>query len=346
MSTVCSLVRHLCLAALLVMCATNTAAVAQEGVAQEEGEKKAAVVTPSLDSVKWAGKAVSFDTLRGKPVVVLVYATWCPLCNDWSGELFSQIKEAIAGKPVVILAINADKSPQGLREYLTQRGFFAPNIMHGYDPSMVAKLGLGNNLFNYALIGSDGVLQKTGSGGTFLSNGDAKKFTLPKFISESKTLGKFKFQRQDMSDEVSQLLWPLELGLADGAALTKAKRTLSAEGQAELKTTVDGYLDGQLKAIRELAEGGMADKLKAVVLAKRMTTMFRAAKQSKDVRKLLIAMGRDKQFKQELAAKNYYERQMKLAAATPARRQVYLQAIVKRFAGTHYGELAKEKLAE
>ncbi len=90
----------------------------------------------SFASVKWAGPAVSIDALRGKTVLVLIYATWCPKCNEWSGELFTQLKKTVKDKPIIILAINTDYSPRGVKEYLTARGFFALNILHGYDPGL------------------------------------------------------------------------------------------------------------------------------------------------------------------------------------------------------------------
>ena len=56
-------------------------------------------------------------------------------CNKWSGEVCKQLKEAIADKPVVVLAINNDKTPGNVRPYLEAREFLAPNIVHGYDPA-------------------------------------------------------------------------------------------------------------------------------------------------------------------------------------------------------------------
>src|SRR5271157_2026468 len=76
-----------------------------------------------LDEVHWVGPAGTLEGLRGKTVVLIDYATWCPICNKWSGEVCKQIRQAIADKPVVVLAINNDKTPGNVRPYLEARDF-------------------------------------------------------------------------------------------------------------------------------------------------------------------------------------------------------------------------------
>jgi len=344
MSPIRSAVRRaavLLLPAICLLCLINASSLAQE-----PAEAKVVPPVPALDSVRWSGKPVNFEMLRGKTVVMLVYATWCPICNKWSGDLFNQLKAAIEGKPVVLMAINADAGPQGVQAYLTQRDFFAPNILHAYDPSMVEKLKLKGPLFNYALIGPDGKMQRTGNGGMFRPEGGAKKYSLPANISKDANLGSFELIPEDVSPEVAGVLWPLELGLAVDTDLTRVKKSLAEEHQEELKTVIDTHLDGRLKEIRELSEGEVTEKFEAVDLAKRTTIKFRSASQTRDIRKLLLELGRDKQFKKEMAAKTFYDRQIRMAEKAPARRQVYLQAVAKRFAGTHYGDLANEESKE
>ena len=73
-----------------------------------------------LQNVRWTGSAVTLDGLRGKTVVVLDYATWCPICSKWSPDLCKQIKAAVVDRPVVVLAIDTDEQAgnwrQGQRE--------------------------------------------------------------------------------------------------------------------------------------------------------------------------------------------------------------------------------------
>ena len=301
---------------------------------------------PSLDSVRWVGPAASLETLRGKTVVALVYATWCPKCNVWSGDLFRQLKEAIRDKPVVVLAINADKTPTGVSQYLATRGFFAPNVLHGYDPTMPGRLGFQSNLYNYVLIGPDGALLKKGSAGSFYNLPEGKKFALPADLARSDNLGRFNVLTEEMSQEVKELLWPMELGNVSEALLNKARNKLSTEQKKELNAAVFRFLDGQLQQIRDLSEGEVPDRLRAYEKASVLATMFRATKQSKEAKKLVAELSRDKQFKRELGAKKFYERSLNLAAANPARRTTLLRSVARRFDGTYYGRQAKEQIGE
>ncbi len=301
---------------------------------------------PSLDSVRWAVPSGSFDVLRGKTVLVLVYATWCPICNGWSGEFFGQLKEAIQGKPVVVLAINADKSPAGVERYLTTRGFFAPNVLHGYDPAMPGRMGFQSNLYYYALIGPDGELLKKGNAGSFFDLPEGKKFALPANLAGNNNLGRFNVLSEDMSEEVKALLWPMELGNVSETSLNKARSKLSAEQKKELYAAIGRFLDGQLQQIRDLSEGDVPDRLEAYEKTSVLATMFRATEQSKEAKKLLAEFNRDSQFKRELGAKSFYERSLNLAAANPARRVALLRSVAKRFDGTYYGRQAEEEIGQ
>ncbi len=301
---------------------------------------------PSLDSVRWVGPAASLEMLRGKTVVALVYATWCPKCNAWSGDFFGQLREAIKDKPVVVLAINADKSPAGVSQYVATRGFFAPNVLHGYDPTITARLGFQSNLYNYVLIGPDGALLKKGSAGSFYNLPEGKKFALPTDLARSNTLGRFNVLTEEMSKEVKELLWPMELGNVSEASLKKARNKLPAEQKKELNAAVFRFLDGQLQQMRDLSKGEVPDQFRAYEKASVLATMFRATKQSKEAKKLLAELNRDKQFKRELGAKKFYQRSLSLAAANPARRTALLRSVAKRFDGTYYGRQAKEQIGE
>ena len=54
----------------------------------------------------------------------------------------------------------------------------------------------------------------------------------------------------------------------------------------------------------------------------------------------------DPQFKRELAAKQSYEKSVQQVQAQPNLRNKLMQAVAKRFKGTHYGELAAKGLEE
>ncbi len=301
----------------------------------------AAAGADPLLAVRWAGPAVSLEQLRGKTVLLMVYASWCPKCNAWSGELFSQLKEAVHNKPIIILAINADNSPEKAQAYVTQRGFIGPNIIHGYDPTMVQKLGLPDNLFRYVLFDAQGRNKANGAAGAYFEDGPRKRYAVADEIVRVQPPGQFKVLSENMSEPVAQLLWPFELGLGSEAALTKAKNSLSADQKKELDAAIERYLEAQLEEIRAGYKGEMAVRLTAYDKALALSNSFRNSAQSKKAREVVVFMEKDEAFKRELAAKKAYEACAAKTGPNVKRDQLF-RAVAKRFEGTYYGGMAQQ----
>jgi len=299
-----------------------------------------------LETVRWAGPPVSPNMLQGKTALVLVYATWCPKCNEWSGELFQQLKQAASDKPVVILAINADKSPAGVQQYLTARGFFAPNIFHGYDPAAPARLGFDSNLFYYAIFSPEGAVSGQGQAGGFFNSPQGKRFALPAKLAEAQNLGSFRFIEQGMPAELTSLLWPLELGEVSEAALRAVQSRLTPEQRKQVEAATARFLDGRIAFIRERYKGALTERMEAYEAAVDLTTAFRGTPQNQTARQVVQFMEADGDFKREVAAKRVYESTMQTIAENPRRRKLLLKSVAQRFEGTHFGTLAAEALAE
>jgi len=310
------------------------------------GEAAAPIRPPSLEGVRWQGPAPSLEALKGKTVVLLVYATWCPIANKWSPDLMGQLREAIKGKPVVVLAVNADKSPQEVSKYLAERSFFAPNIMHGWDPTIHTRLGFKSNLYQYVWIEPDGKPSKQGEAGMFYTKPGEKEFVLPSEISKRGTLGEFKVLDPQMSAEVQAALWPVELGEFSEAAVKRAKAPLAASEKEEVDAAVGKLLDARLGEIKGLYKGSAAEQLRAHEKAVALSKIFKQSPQGKKAKEVMAFLEKDDDFKRELAAKKAYDTCMQRSASTTARaRTAVLRGIAERFEGTHYGELA-QKAAE
>ena len=58
---------------------------------EKKDAKKPADDPLSLGAVQWKGPTPSLESMRGKTVVLLIYATWCPKCNAWSGDFLGQL---------------------------------------------------------------------------------------------------------------------------------------------------------------------------------------------------------------------------------------------------------------
>ncbi len=300
---------------------------------------------PSLEGVQWAGRSITFEALRGKTVLVLAYASWCPKCNVWSGAFFSQLKEAVRDKPVIVLAINSDESPAGAQKYLTERGFFAPNVLHGYDPAMPKRMGFESNLYYYVQIGPDGKLAGRGSASGSFNGPEGQQFSLPARLAKSAELGQFNFLAAEMSDEVKTLLWPWELGEISEAAVRSAQRRLPTKQKEEVNAAIGRYMNARIEQIRSLYKGDVLERLEAYEIAGSMTAMFRFTDESQKAKQVMAYLETDEQFERELAAKKVYDGAMQRAEVDPRRATTLLRTMARRFEGTHFGNLAKEAIA-
>ena len=77
---------------------------------------------------------------------------------------------------MVILAISANKKTDIGLAYMNAREFNGPNILHGRDPLMPARLGLKSEFFNYVLIGPTGTLVESGNASRHFTDGAGTRY--------------------------------------------------------------------------------------------------------------------------------------------------------------------------
>ncbi|MFC1952384.1 peroxiredoxin family protein [Chloroflexota bacterium] len=66
-------------------------------------------LTPDFQLQSTDGQTVSISSLRGKPVLINFWATWCPPCRS-EMPYIQEIYEEWSGKGLVVLAINIGES--------------------------------------------------------------------------------------------------------------------------------------------------------------------------------------------------------------------------------------------
>ena len=78
---------------------------------------------PNLD-----GETVSLSDLRGKPVMLNFWATWCPPCR---AELpyIQQIYEEQSTRGFVVLTVNLGESPSKVKEFVQSYGLSFPVLL-------------------------------------------------------------------------------------------------------------------------------------------------------------------------------------------------------------------------
>lgn len=300
-----------------------------------------------LAGVKWFGQgAADVDEFRGKVVVVLSYVTWCPLCNEWSPEMLSQLKQTAAENPVVVLAIATETPTVSAAEYMTPKQFIAPNILHGQDEKINEKLGLEKaNLFNYVIYDTKGNVARMGSAGSY-SNGPTKEYTVAREAARLASEVKFEALAKDMPPAVRDSLWPLELGRPMNETMLKRLRSQFNGKDAEaFDAAVTRYVQSRVARIGELSKGGTPEQIEAYRLTDNLLKNFRSREEIEPLKDQMQNWTKDAVFKRELAAGQAYDLAMAQIRTSPARKAALLSGVANRFKDTHYGSLAAEQAA-
>lgn len=66
---------------------------------------------PPIKALTFDGQAVDFAALRGRPVIINFWATWCAPCRDEMPQL-QQLRDEIPSADLEILAVNLGESPE------------------------------------------------------------------------------------------------------------------------------------------------------------------------------------------------------------------------------------------
>ena len=85
---------------------------------------------PDFTLTDLGGKTVSLSDLRGEPVYLNFWATWCPPCREEMPDIQQVYTEK--GQQVRFLAVNltgTEKSVQGVREFLSAGGYTFPVLL-------------------------------------------------------------------------------------------------------------------------------------------------------------------------------------------------------------------------
>lgn len=89
---------------------------------------------PRLALTRLEGSTVQLESLKGKPVVVNLWATWCPPCRREMPVLRNAQQRH---RDVVFVFANQGESPDAVRKYLESEGLDLDNVL--LDPNL--KLG-------------------------------------------------------------------------------------------------------------------------------------------------------------------------------------------------------------
>ncbi len=86
------------------------------------------MAAPSFVLPDLSGKAVRMQDLRGKVVLLNLWATWCAPCVEEMPTL-QALEKKMAGRDFVLLAVSEDEQPKAVGPWIAQRGFTFPVLL-------------------------------------------------------------------------------------------------------------------------------------------------------------------------------------------------------------------------
>ena len=96
--------------------------------AAAQAQVKVGQAVPSFDTRLLDGKALAAQALKGKAVLVVFWATWCPTCRKELPEL-QALYEAHRGKGFEILALSIDADAFTVEEFWKDHDYPFPVAM-------------------------------------------------------------------------------------------------------------------------------------------------------------------------------------------------------------------------
>jgi len=114
-------------------------------------------LAPDFQLQTLSGQTVSLSGLRGKPVLINFWATWCPPCKAEMPYL-QQVHDSWSAKGLVLLAVDIRESPATVEKFMTELNLSMTVPM---DTDMkVTKVYLIGALPTTFLIDKDGIIRQ------------------------------------------------------------------------------------------------------------------------------------------------------------------------------------------
>jgi thiol-disulfide isomerase/thioredoxin len=110
------------------------------------------------------GRTLAASELRGRPVVVEFWASWCPFCKR-QNPLLQQLYEAHGGRGLQVLTFSIDKDPAKARAYMAEHRYTFPAAMA--DAAVARQFEPRKGLPELFVVGTDGRIVVRESGELF-----------------------------------------------------------------------------------------------------------------------------------------------------------------------------------
>ena len=114
--------------------------------------------TPDVEGTDLDGKKVKLSSLKGKVVMLDIWATWCPPCRAMIPHERDLVKK-LKDKPFVLVSVSVDGDQKTLTDFLDKEPMPWSHWFDGQG-GPVAKVYKGNGIPRLYLIDAAGVLRK------------------------------------------------------------------------------------------------------------------------------------------------------------------------------------------
>jgi peroxiredoxin len=156
-----------------VASAVAPALAAEELAAMDLGPPPQPLAAPDFNLPTLSGGTMALNDLRGKPIVVHFWTTWCQPCK-YELPLLEKFYREHKARGVVVLGITVDASVDVVRKYLAERDFTFPVLL---DPDYaVADQFRLRGLPGTFIVGRDGYIKGRGHGPREWDSPAARKF--------------------------------------------------------------------------------------------------------------------------------------------------------------------------
>ncbi len=119
---------------------------------------------PTFSGVTMDGMSFSNDSLRGRPVLIQFWATWCPRCRE-DQEPVDEIARKFANKGLTVLAVDSNENAKTVASYLKKAPRSCPVVLE--QNTNLTSVFSHSGLPTYVVIDADGnvAIQRKGAHG-------------------------------------------------------------------------------------------------------------------------------------------------------------------------------------
>lgn len=125
--------------------APEAAREARPTAADDKGDDGKVVPAPGLKITAFDGKAFSLDAVKGRPVVINFWASWCGPCR-LEAEGLEKAYQMFKGRGVEFIGVATQDNPESAKKFIEEYGLTYPNgldvkgdIAQAYDVFGVPK---------------------------------------------------------------------------------------------------------------------------------------------------------------------------------------------------------------